>query len=51
MASRTLIVLCVVRSPLLTGRALVQRDIYYKIPKLPQSKVLLFSAYGITSEV
>lgn len=51
MASRTLIVLCVVRSPLLTGTALVQSNIYYEIPKLPQSKVLLFSVYAITSEV
>lgn len=46
-----LIVLSVVRSVLLTGRVLVQRNFYQKIPKLPQSKVLLTSVYAITSEI
>lgn len=40
MASRTLIVLHAVRSLLLTGWALVGRNIYSKTPKLPHSKVL-----------
>lgn len=33
--------LCVVRSAPLTGRELVQGNFYQKIPKPPQSKVLL----------